>query len=56
MDIIEKECRQIAKQKELLIRKNGDRISVYYTVTIRRQSRTFDNWEKVLEFVKKFNH
>ena len=51
---IEKKCREIAKQKKLLIRKTEKCISVHYTVTIRRQSKSFHSWEEVLEFVKNY--
>lgn len=54
MDNSEKKCREIGKQKGLLIRKNKDYITVHYEVTITRQSKSFHTWEDVLKFVENY--
>lgn len=55
MENIEMECRKLAKQKEVIIRKKDNQITLYYTVTIRRQSKTFYAWEEVFKFLNRFN-
>ena len=51
---IEKQCRILARQKEVIIRRKNNRITVYYKMVITKESRLFDTWEEVLNWLEKY--
>lgn len=54
MDKLEKQCRLLAKEKLVLIRKNTQSINLHYKVTTTMAKKVCHTWEQVLEFLNKF--
>ena len=53
----EETCRAMAKEKDIQIRKSGDRIRLSFRVwgSSNKSFRLLDSWKEVLEFVEKYN-